>query len=369
MPLDVIRRLVAQDVLLTVLLLSAAGLYALHPQSPDALLKAVPWPTMAVLTGFVVLVQLLEFSGSVEVLASQLVRWVNNARGLYLVFTGLSLWLAMWLTNDITLLIVLPITLHTCKLLHWESRDLLILEALAVNIGSMWTPVGNPQNIVLWQAYHPGFLHFMAMMTPLVAGLLLLLLLTIYCIAPDKCRPSHRTSAPQLKSHWPLIAVGYLLFLGCAEWQHPFAGLGIVVLLLLWRREDWKSLNLQLLLIFLLMFIDMRLLQQCSAIAARLPYMTASRITTFFCSLGLSQLLSNVPTTLLLLPQHPPLSAFSYGVNVGGFGLATGSLANLIMLRWPGVPPGLWRRFHLFSLGFMLIATLYAVSLLSSLRA
>jgi di/tricarboxylate transporter len=73
--------------------------------------------------------------------------------------------------------------------------------------------------------------------------------------------------------------------------------------------------------------------------------------------IGLSQVISNVPATILLLNYVPSSALVAYAVNAGGFGLAIGSLANLIALRMAG-DRRIWLRFHYYSLPFLAWAAL-----------
>lgn len=74
-------------------------------------------------------------------------------------------------------------------------------------------------------------------------------------------------------------------------------------------------------------------------------------------AIGLSQVISNVPSTILLLNYVPPSILLAWAVNVGGFGLLPGSLANIIALRMAG-DRRIWWRFHLYSIPMLLWAAL-----------
>ena len=80
-------------------------------------------------------------------------------------------------------------------------------------------------------------------------------------------------------------------------------------------------------------------------------------------AIGLSQFISNVPATILLLNYVPPSTLLAWAVNVGGFGLLPGSLANLIALRM-AADRRIWWRFHLYSLPMLLWAALVGYAIL-----
>lgn len=85
-------------------------------------------------------------------------------------------------------------------------------------------------------------------------------------------------------------------------------------------------------------------------------------------AIGLSQVISNVPSTILLLNYVPPSLLLVWAVNVGGFGLLPGSLANLIALRMAN-DRRIWWRFHLYSIPMLLCAALVGYVLLVILPA
>jgi di/tricarboxylate transporter len=75
----------------------------------------------------------------------------------------------------------------------------------------------------------------------------------------------------------------------------------------------------------------------------------------YLLSIGLSQVISNVPATILMINYLPSGPLLAYAVNAGGFGLAIGSLANLIALRMAN-DKKIWLRFHYYSFPFLLFS-------------
>ena len=116
---------------------------------------------------------------------------------------------------------------------------------------------------------------------------------------------------------------------------------------------DWS-----LLLVFMVMFIDVHLLTQLPALHQVLSGVGAlSGGGLWLTAIGLSQVISNVPSTILLLNYVPPSILLAWAVNVGGFGLLPSSLANIIALRMAG-DRRIWWRFHLYSIPMLLWAAL-----------
>ncbi|STQ13145.1 transporter, YbiR family [Enterobacter cloacae] len=121
---------------------------------------------------------------------------------------------------------------------------------------------------------------------------------------------------------------------------------GFVVL----ARRVLVSVDWTLLLVFMVMFIDVHLLIQLPVLQHVLHSVSGlSQPGLWLTAIGLSQVISNVPSTILLLNYVPPDSLLAWAVNIGGFGLLPGSLANLIALRMAN-DRRIWWRFHLWSI-------------------
>ena len=136
-------------------------------------------------------------------------------------------------------------------------------------------------------------------------------------------------------------------------------GLALVLLgFLVLARAVIVHVDWSLLLVFMVMFIDVHLLTQLPALHQVLSGVgTLSGGGLWLTAIGLSQVISNVPSTILLLNYVPPSILLAWAVNVGGFGLLPGSLANIIALRMAS-DRRIWWRFHLYSIPMLLWAAL-----------
>ena len=138
----------------------------------------------------------------------------------------------------------------------------------------------------------------------------------------------------------------------------------IAVGFLLLARRVVLSVDWTLLLVFMAMFIDVHLLTQLPVLQQAFGGASAlSGMSLWLTAIGLSQVISNVPSTILLLNYVPPSTLLAWAVNVGGFGLLPGSLANLIALRM-AADRRIWWRFHLYSIPMLLWAAVVGYGLL-----
>ncbi|GGW66502.1 SLC13 family permease [Alishewanella tabrizica] len=347
-----------EDYLLLALLLLLPLLLWFSPTTPSELLVLVDWQTVCALAGLMLLSRALEDSGYLARFAVWLLALCHSERALAALLLLFAASLAAIVTNDVALFILIPITLSIGRLTGLAVGRLIIFLALAVNAGSALTPIGNPQNLVLWQASGYSFWQFTVMMAPLALSLLLLILL-ICCFAFAKTTLTiavpHQNSADSRPLFgWSLA--GYPLFILAMEYQlAPYAAAVVLTAYFVLKRSVISGIDWLLLLVFSLMFIDLGLL-------AQLPVMQQLAVTLMALPAGsytgaalLSQFISNVPAAIFLQHFTDDWRALSWGVSVGGFGLAIGSLANLIALRL-SKQTGLWREFHYWSL------TVFAVS-------
>lgn len=150
-----------------------------------------------------------------------------------------------------------------------------------------------------------------------------------------------------------------MVFLTALEMNQALWGLALVLLgFLVLARAVIVHVDWSLLLVFMVMFIDVHLLTQLPALQQVLSGVgTLSGGGLWLTAIGLSQVISNVPSTILLLNYVPPSILLAWAVNVGGFGLLPGSLANIIALRMAS-DRRIWWRFHLYSIPMLLWAAL-----------
>lgn len=354
-------RALARDRFFHLLLVIGVGLSFFVPFAPKTWPEAIDWHTIITLSGLMMLTKGVELSGYFDVLGRKTVRRFATERKLALFMVLAAALLSTFLTNDVALFIVVPLTLTLRKLCEIPVNRLIIFEALAVNAGSLLTPIGNPQNILLWGLSGLSFAAFTWQMAPLALAMMASLLVVCWFAFPNKALNYHSGSVtPQWKPRlvWGCLAL-YIVFLTTLElkfalWGALLVAAGFLVL----ARRVLISVDWTLLLVFIAMFIDVHLLIQLPALQGALHSVTdLSPLGLWMTAIGLSQFISNVPSTILLINYVPPTVLLAWAVNVGGFGLLPGSLANLIALRMAN-DRRIWWRFHVWSLPMLIWAAL-----------
>ncbi|ELI8169280.1 SLC13 family permease [Yersinia enterocolitica] len=346
-----------KDRLLHILLILGIGLTALMPAKISAFPQFIDWTTIVTLLGLMLLTKGVEVSGYFDFIGRKIINTLLTERHLALFLVLSAAVLSSFLTNDVALFIIVPLILTLKKISALPVSRLIIFSALAVNAGSLLTPIGNPQNILLWSRSELSFIGFTRQMAPLAATILLTLLAVTWWRFPAR-KISKQASSPvypyQSRLLLSCLAL-YVIFIICVDFG--WAGYGLLVVfagLLLLARRVLLAIDWSLIVVFMAMFIDVRLLTELPGLQSLFGEIkTLSAAAAYILGIGLSQVISNVPATILLLNYLPSSALVAYAVNIGGFGFALGSMANLIALRMAG-EPAIWLKFHAYSLPFLL---------------
>ena len=344
------------------LLLFAALTITLALLDPQPLAKYQHWlqlPTLAGLMGLLIAIQGIRDSGLVQHAAVAVVARAHSLRSLGLLLVSATALLSMVLTNDVSLFLIVPLTLAIGNVSNLPVLRMVVLEALAVNAGSTLSPIGNPQNLLLWQHSQLPFLHFTLAMLPAAAVMFALLAaFTLLWLPRERIELIPERLDGQVTSGWlgacSMAALAGMVVL--MEYHH--AALGAALLLAMFAllaRSSLARIDWLLLLTFAAIFLGLGHAAGLPLVRHALDRLDFSQPLTLYAGgILASQLISNVPSTVLLLERAPDAIALAVAVNVGGFGLASGSLANLIALRLAKQPQGL-RLFHLVSIPFLLV--------------
>ncbi len=233
-----------------------------------------------------------------------------------------TFFLSMIVTNDIALIVIVPLTLS----LSIDRKDVLvILEALAANAGSALTPVGNPQNLFIYWFYHVDPHTFIKTIAPFsLLFFILLVIASLYIKTKNRSQ-----NDPLQEINKKAYFYGVLLIVVLLTVLHLLPLLSGIIVFLFALFFDRKALHIDYALLFTFLFFF--------GIADNLKLMLATEIShsghIFLSSALASQVMSNVPATLLFAKFTSNWQALLWGVNAGGFGSLFGSLANLIAYK------------------------------------
>ena len=344
---------------------------------PDRAYLSYPdYRTLALLFCLMLIVAGFRSLGVFELLGRSLLRRCGNLRSLATVLVLLCFFCSMVITNDVTLLTFVPFTLLVFRMTGQEARVLTVVvwETIAANLGSMATPIGNPQNLYLFSISGLSLGEFAQAVLP-YAGLALILLLAALgrlsripiqeevplASGPDV--PVPKTG--QLLPYLALLALCLLVVFRVVPYGPALACVAAVVFLA--DRKLFRSVNYFLLLTFLCFFIFIGNLKRIPALNDLLLFLVGGH--ELWAGILASQVISNVPTAILLSGFTDNFSALLTAVNLGGLGTLVASLASLISFQffaaeYPKQKAAFLRVFILWNVGFLLILALAAMVLI-----
>ena len=125
-------------------------------------------PVLGILFCLMVVIGGFRESGIFSVLLSRLLLRLGTFRQLVMVLVFSCFFVSMWVTNDVSLLTFVPFALLSLRRVASEKEMAVVisLQTIAANLGSMCTPVGNPQNLYLYFHYALNLGEFMALLLP-----------------------------------------------------------------------------------------------------------------------------------------------------------------------------------------------------------
>ncbi len=255
-------------------------------------------------------------------LISKVAQSVEKGRAIPLKLVLATFFLSMLVTNDIALIVIVPLTLS----LNIDRKDIIvILEALAANSGSALTPVGNPQNLYIYWFYGVPPDTFIKTIAPF--SLLFLGLLIVSSMLVRIRNDLHKDQVQKINKKAYLYGVLLVVVLLTVFHILPVSTGIVVILFALVFDQKALRIDYALLLSFFLFF----------GIADNLKTTLSSELShsghIFLFSALASQIMSNVPATLLFAKFTSNWQALLWGANAGGFGSLFGSLANLIAYK------------------------------------
>ena len=319
----------------------------------------VDWRTITALVGLLIITTAIKESRYLTI-AKRIFKKVNTERKMALVLTLLSCVFATFLTNDISLFIIVPLTLSFQKVIKNDIRKIVIFEAIGVNVGSLLTPIGNPQNLFLWHQWNISFLDFMINMFPVFILLFVLLILFILIVFPSKeiSIQKWEKTAKYNNRLFLLSLVLLISYIMILEFGLSYYALPVIFLIYLFfshkiiMKCDWL-----LIILFIIMFIDIQMISKTQIILNLInSYNLNNPSTVFTFSLLSSQVVSNVPASMFMSNFSHDYLSIAYGVNVGGNGIVIASLANVIALRFVRNRK-IWLDFHKYSLLYLAVTT------------
>lgn len=303
--------------------------------------------------------------------------YVKNARQLELVLVLGCFFASMWITNDVALLTFVPFAVAVLQAAGLTENLIfvIVMQTIAANLGSMCTPIGNPQNLYLYSLSGSPVTAFLKLMFPVTAVSLGLLLVTSLCIpkreikvqaeraileqgaadrkAAGRAISDRKMSGAEVSDKEEMVRenakdekvrlCGYLtlFFLCILTVLHVLDYrmlLAIVIgVLFVLDRQLFTKPDYMLLITFVAFFILVGNIKNMDGFSAFLRTHVGGH--ELAASIFASQIISNVPAAVLLSGFTENINALILGTNIGGLGTLIASMASLISYKQYALTP------------------------------
>lgn len=341
-----IKSIIKKEPMLTVSLLFAIVSLFITPPSRE-LFNGIDWKTLATLF---MLLSVLEGFKSENIFSPLLKKCakLKKIRSLTTFFVYGVFFLSMFVTNDVSLIIFVPLTILLFKAGKKEKYILPILtfENIAAIRGSLLTPFGSPQNLYIFSQSGISAPRFMLIMLPLWIASFFLLYVFILILfhkdeneeivfEKDEITPSWQANGKFKRILYIFLFVLIIATIVSRTKFWPFVTLFVTLLLLIFDRKILLKTDYVLLLTFLCFFVFSSSICRNPSVSAFLSRTVKNH--EYIWSILLSQVISNVPASIVLWPfigsETANLKALLYGLDSAGLCSLIGSLASVINLR------------------------------------
>lgn len=264
-------------------------------------LSYINWETIIILIILMFFVQTLQELGIFDIIIKKLLSYTHTIRSLLFILIFSCFFASMIITNDIAVLLLVPLTISTLKKINMENLIIITvsLQAIAANMGSMIIPIGSPHNIILYTASNVSFINFMKILLPYFIISFIFLLIICFLI-PSKKIEKNISFNSKINKNYSIKNILY-------------------------------KIDYFLLLTFIALFILIGNLQQIeffSTICKEIIIGNEMILGILF-----SQVLTNIPASILLTGFSQNYTDIIIGINIGGLGTLIASFCNLIAYK------------------------------------
>lgn len=324
----------SEAVLLVSFLLATISAFAVKPSA--AYIDYIDFRTLALLFCLMAVMAGFGRIGVFDLLAKKLLRLSASTRSLCLILCLLCFFSSTVITNDVALITFVPLSIITLKLCGKEKLTipLVSLQTVAANLGSILTPIGNPQNLYIFSAFEMSATDFFKTVLPYFILSLALVAISALFIKKEKtdyCCDSAESINIKLCVFYGILFVAALLTV-----FHVIAYEAVFVLtlvsLLIFDRKAVAKVDFSLLLTFVFLFIFIGNIKNIAPVSDFLKKIVEGNEVA--AGIACSQIFSNVPAAILLSGFTSNAAELLIGINLGGLGTLIASMASLISFKY-----------------------------------
>lgn len=318
-----------------------AAISAVFVRPGPEYLAYIDWRVLGILLSLMIVMAGLQKNGIFDRIGAGLLKRTGNTAELTGVLVFLCFFSSMFITNDVALLTFAPFAVATLQKCRQERLMVLVLvlQTIAANLGSMLTPIGNPQNLYLF--HHAGMEmgEFLILMLPYTAAAGIFLLLIIFILSARKMKIT-MAECPKMPAEGmggrkknAVYILFFLLSLMVVMRMLPFYPVLFVIFVTVFfiDREVLKNVDYFLVFTFICFFIFTGNIGNIPAVKDTLEGLVKGR--EIMTGILASQVVSNVPAALLLSGFTANYGELLLGVNLGGLGTLIASMASLITYK------------------------------------
>lgn len=298
----------------------------------------IDFRSLGILWSLMIIMQGLSKMGFFDAIGQKLLSKTKRIYQLIAVLVFLCFFLSMFITNDVALITFVPFALFILKECNKENLfiPVIVLETLAANLGSMLTPIGNPQNLYLFGLSKLPLTDFIFIMLPYTLATFVLLCVSIFFIKGkeekiiiNNQKVVHLTSKKMVIMYAILFLISLLVVARVLDYYYLVAL--VLIIVFIFDKKTLISIDYALLFTFIGFFIFTGNLGNINAVKDVLTNLIKGNEVLM--GVLSSQIISNVPAALLLSPFTNNYKDLIIGVNLGGLGTLIASMASLISFK------------------------------------
>lgn len=328
--MTVIKNIAKDRVLQITAALVVLSLFFARPKLAD-----INFSTLFSILGMMTVIQIFEYLHILDYFAYRLTARATTNRQLTWLFVLLAIVAGMFLTNDVTVLTLVPLYLRIAKKFELPEILPVTLIGMAANFGSAFTPFGNTHNIFLMNHYGINVGKFFTWSIPLlIASLLLITLFTLFIKSTPLPQVPAEDIHVQTRPTIITVVVALIIFGGVLEMIPSWVGaIAAIALALAFNPKIMGDVDYAVVLTFGGFFVIVSVLRQLPWVVALIGGLMATEHSVFLTSMFSSQIISNVPSTVLIAKFTNFQEALFLGSNIGGLGTVVGSMCNLLVFK------------------------------------
>lgn len=268
-------------------------------------------------------------------IAIGLLKKCNTYTSISLALVFITFISSMIVTNDVALITFVPLSIVIARKANINVLKIVIFQTLAANLGSSFTPMGNPQNLFIYSFYNLSPIDFFKITLPIVVLAVLFLVLLVF--KDKKMNLSLDLEDVKIDNKRDVYLFGGLFLIILLSVFHVIdykvTFLITVIMVLILNKKLFSQVDYSLLITFIGFFIFVGNISTMDVVKNFMEGILNSPQSTFLASVLSSQVISNVPATMLLSGFTNHFKELLLGVNIGGMGTLIASLASVISYK------------------------------------